>query len=814
MNRRHSGTALRVAMAELSLGLGNAREAATLISPLVSRGGSRSYAAVLSAVASLLWDGPASLIDVFATFSDDPVESVQLDYPEQHAHSHRVARLMSAALPRRGAQLAWDGMRNAVISGSDSELADYLTVITAIDSAAGSMQRAQVFAGEARRRAIVAGDRRGVYLSLAQSTQSSRQRDDFPQVCAALDGISAQLSFDCRLQRLAALWGRGELQPAIDMYERLAASPLRNNTPILTVRFADISAPLLRFLGRWPALEETLDHGARAANLLGRRDAATRIELARVSALRALGRTTEATDRLEALSEFRHSVELETRIWLEHARLAVATDQPAEAVDSLRRARASAARASASARTLVALAVLEIGRAGQDLWRDEPLRLESGQSVTGAPTFLAQATAKAVVAETERRPALALQAYAKAEEELAGWISTVDDFGIRLSALAAWEGLGRRRARLEIEAGRWAASLEALDRSRNSLRDARPVRLAHLQTHLRADEAVLAFRVLGTEVWVWLVRSSQVHSMRLAASATEVRDAASLWVESVSTMRPNRAWRRLGWQLSRLTMHQVEAAGWLDALQTVIVLPGAGLAGLPMDALPSLVPGRFYGDAIVFARSRTVSDLDRALHRRPHGQSAVAFMPTGGPGSLPEVEGILERTLGRAFLGPHATEAAFVAHAPLSSLIHFGGHSRPPGTGKDDGGLMLRSSASHNGFLTFAEIAALDLEGATVVLLGCDTARTTTPGSGGWGGLPTSLADAFMVAGTRSVVGSLWPLDVRTAGELGQLFYSSGGPESGAASLAEAKKALRKRYPSEPFRWAGAVWQGSPRGLD
>ena len=202
------------------------------------------------------------------------------------------------------------------------------------------------------------------------------------------------------------------------------------------------------------------------------------------------------------------------------------------------------------------------------------------------------------------------------------------------------------------------------------------------------------------------------------------------------------------------------------------------------------------------------------MHRRPRGHLAVAFIPSGRATALPEVEGILARSSGRAFLGADATEAAFVDQAAKSSLIHFGGHSRPPSAGKDAGGLTLRPSISHNGFLSFAEIAALDLEGATVVLLGCDTARATILGAGDWGGLPTSLADAFMAAGSRNVVGSLWPLDERTAGELGQLFYSAGGPESGAASLAAAKKALRERYPGEPFRWAGAVWQGAPQGLE
>ena len=303
INRRHPGVAVRAALAELSLEMGHAGEVSPRTLLPGSHGEARNHAVVLIAMAGLLWNGPAGLVRAFALLGDRLPGSVQLGYPEQHTHSHRLARLTSALLPQRGAQLAWDGMRRAMVSGSDSELADYLTVVAAIDSATGSMRRALVFARAARRRAIVAGDRRSVYLSLAQSALSSARRNSLPPVCEALDGIAPHLAVDCRLERLAVLWGRGELEPAVVVYERLAADPMRHSSPILTARFADVAAPLLGFLGRWSALEETLDRGARAAKQLGRRDAATRIELARVATLRALGRTVEARERLVVLSE-------------------------------------------------------------------------------------------------------------------------------------------------------------------------------------------------------------------------------------------------------------------------------------------------------------------------------------------------------------------------------------------------------------------------------------------------------------------------------------------------------------------------------
>ncbi len=815
MNRRRSGAAIWAALAELSVDLVGSKGTWKRPSTTVSLGPAGNHAAVLTVVAALRW-GSTGVLGELGNLGGAPRGSLDLGYPEQHAHVYRLVRLISAVASRRGARLAWQAMREALASGAVAEVADYLAVLAATDFAQGSSQRALVFGREARRRSIVAGDRRGVYVSLAQASDASVDRTEFPPVCSALEGTSALLTVDCRLQLLASRWGDGQLEPALNAYEQLVGDARQEGSPILAARFAEVAVPLLRFLGRWSELEEVLDRGTRAAKLLGRHEVATRLELSKVSALRASGRGSEAAKLLDAVDERGSpSAELETRIWLERARLAATSVRRTDVVGHLLQARARAATASDSARALVALTSLEIAGADQVEWDLESLNLGSSSPLSGAPSALAQSAIDAVVSENLGNTELARHAYDRAEAALATWISHVNDLPTRLSALAAWEGLGRRRARLELDAGMWAAGLEALDRSRSSLRDEQPVRLAHLQTHLSDDEALLAFRFLGDEVWAWRVGPTDVRASRLSAPSVEVHDAAELWIESVSTARPNQAWQRLGSRLAQLTMHQIEAAGWLDGLQTLIVLPGGGLESLPLDSLPVRSPGEgFYGDRIVFARSRSISDLDRAMHRKPRGGLAVAFIPSGGGAIIPEVEGVLSRGSSRAFVGADATESAFVVHAPMSRLIHFGGHSVPPNGGADAGGLSLRASASHNGFLSFAEIAALNLDGATVVLLGCDTARTTAVGTAGRGGLPTSLADAFMVAGSRNVVGSLWPLNERTAGELGKLFYSAGGPESGAASLATAKRMLRKRHPDEPFRWAGAVWQGAPGGAE
>ena len=142
-------------------------------------------------------------------------------------------------------------------------------------------------------------------------------------------------------------------------------------------------------------------------------------------------------------------------------------------------------------------------------------------------------------------------------------------------------------------------------------------------------------------------------------------------------------------------------------------------------------------------------------------------------------------------------------------MVHFGGHSVAQ-TGPGDGLLQLRGDASFDGALTLAEILDLQLSGATVVLLACDTAtRPDQQGTAGYYSQIPSLGEAFIVAGARSVVGNLWPITEEDGRILADAFYRAGGPARGVGALEEARRVLRSRWPELPRRWAGAVWLGA-----
>jgi len=109
------------------------------------------------------------------------------------------------------------------------------------------------------------------------------------------------------------------------------------------------------------------------------------------------------------------------------------------------------------------------------------------------------------------------------------------------------------------------------------------------------------------------------------------------------------------------------------------------------------------------------------------------------------------------------------------------------------------------------EVFGLRLQADLVVLSACQTGL----GSGALADVPTGddwvgLTRAFLHAGARHVMATLWPVDDWATAALMERFY--GGADVAAdpaGALAEAQRALLSaRGTAHPFYWAGLVVVG------
>jgi CHAT domain-containing protein len=110
--------------------------------------------------------------------------------------------------------------------------------------------------------------------------------------------------------------------------------------------------------------------------------------------------------------------------------------------------------------------------------------------------------------------------------------------------------------------------------------------------------------------------------------------------------------------------------------------------------------------------------------------------------------------------------------------------------------------------LEASEILQLKIPAKLVVLSACDTALGPIQGQEG----VAALSTGFLLAGARSVVSTLWPIQDQAALVLMQAFYrhlrEDDSPEE---ALAAAKRDILAKYgpKTDPAYWAGFIVQGS-----
>ena len=380
----------------------------------------------------------------------------------------------------------------------------------------------------------------------------------------------------------------------------------------------------------------------------------------------------------------------------------------------------------------------------------------------------------------------ALVAYVRHDRGLAALVLPPENKPVRIVPLGEAAPLDGAvaRWRREIAAGAvadQAAARAAETRARTEGRDLRA----------RIWDPVAA--VLGTPGRVFLVPEGPLHLVPFAALPS---GSSSYLVESGPTFQYLSAERDL------------VGPGGEPAPQTLLALGGPSfdaVAGVAAAASPALHRG-------ATASCRGFQDLRFAP--LPHAAREVS-----------EVARLSGRRA-RVLVGPEATEEAFKAWAPGSGALHLATHGFVLGDGCASSteaplrlaglaltGANLRGRADReDGILTAEEVAALDLTSVDwVALSACDT---------GLGGIAAGegvlgLRRAFAVAGARTLVMTLWPVDDRDArrwmkGAYGARFTR--GQSAAEAARSAAREMLRERrsrdLDTSPFHWGGFVAAG------
>lgn len=302
--------------------------------------------------------------------------------------------------------------------------------------------------------------------------------------------------------------------------------------------------------------------------------------------------------------------------------------------------------------------------------------------------------------------------------------------------------------------------------------------LASLCNHLPRGTALVRYARSGERLFVWLCQRSGSKFIELRAQEIQPR------LNALRAALDGSQWRApagaLFEQLVRPWM------GLLDGgVGTLVLIPDASMQGVPYAALEDARDGRMLVEdfRILLLPSATLylRSLDRS--QPPVPSAAGRMLVIGNPDfprtlfpdlpALPAAASEARAVAGLyrspvVLLGAAATRRQVLAAAAQATRIHFAGHAVIDLHDPLGSMLLLSPADGDPGLLRAGEIHSLRLAHVDLVVLGaCGTGAATGESDEG----SSSLAQAFLGAGARAVLATLWAVEDADARRLFTSFH-------------------------------------------
>ena len=204
------------------------------------------------------------------------------------------------------------------------------------------------------------------------------------------------------------------------------------------------------------------------------------------------------------------------------------------------------------------------------------------------------------------------------------------------------------------------------------------------------------------------------------------------------------------------------------------------------------------------------SELKQASLTRGYDPNELSNLPASKDEVLAAEKAIHDPT-DTLLLGSKATESAF-KHANLAQyrIILLAVHGFASDVDPNRSALVLLSdpATGEDGFLQASEIVQLRLNADLVILSACDTGVGLIEGEEGI----AALSRAFLLAGAKAVVSTLWSINDAYSLVVMTHFYDHlAAHEPAAEALTHAKRDTLREFgaAAAPYYWAGFIFQGA-----
>ena len=364
-----------------------------------------------------------------------------------------------------------------------------------------------------------------------------------------------------------------------------------------------------------------------------------------------------------------------------------------------------------------------------------------------------------------------------------------------------------RRRELQV----YFTSLKKTHSDIAALLGAKPIELATIQEQLPEDMAVLQYLLLPDKLVVFVIKKDGIEIIETATIKIELKDKIASLRRAICAITEGKDSKKitpLSIELYNMLVKPVEEAQHLKGIKILGIAPNGFLHQLPFGVLKNS-QDQYLIDRYTLFYINSTSLLGVALDRgKETTKGEKALLALNNPdGSLPaadiEVADIAKYFNKKQIYSRKEAKKSIIQTGKKDyTILHLSTH------GTFD---PLDSTKNHllmaDGDLTMEEIWGLPLKGVSLtVLSACDTGLGEVLS----GDDVVSLENAFIYAGSSTVVATLWKVADQSTAELMALFYrnlSKGMIKAEALSQAPSGEQARHRStfpaPFLKFRTSG-----------
>lgn len=337
-----------------------------------------------------------------------------------------------------------------------------------------------------------------------------------------------------------------------------------------------------------------------------------------------------------------------------------------------------------------------------------------------------------------------------------------------------------------------------------------PVSIADIQKLLDPETRLVSYHVLPKETVIFVLGPQTLEHYRVAADAQELGE------KILAARQALQDFKGVDEQLFQLSQVLVEPmVPSLVGVKRIGIIPHRQLHTLPFAALP--VGGEKLIDRVAIFYAPSASVLQYTMGRRTRsGPRNGAVLAIGNPDlgaksmDLPFAEKEAERLRFvfpdlKLLTGREATETWIREHLGEYGVVHIASHGEYKPENPLFSAVLLSRDAQNDGNLSAEEVFGLQLRADLVSLSACQSGLGRISN----GDDIIGLNRAFVYAGTRQLLTTLWRVDDISTAVLFKYFYRNAETMDRAEALRQAQIQLKARTEyRHPAHWSALVLSG------